>query len=927
MSEVPAYLKGRGRGRGNAPTSAPAPAPGAVGKGWGSQLWGGDNAGNNKTKGYGQMNHNATNGFQDQKGNGVVKKQASNGKRKESSTVKRNGSREESAGGDEKFRQASVQHQQAIQQYLQDQPQSNENDSSEDEDDIGNNILSSVFKSYSSSIGEDEKDINRAQDDLVHSFRSGVSACLVCIETIKKNEAIWNCSGCCAMFHMQCIQKWVKEGVYQHMYRSQDDKVPKDLPWFCPKCRLEYKPYECPTRYMCFCGKVEDPKFDPWLVPHSCGQTCGRQLKPECGHTCLLLCHPGPCPPCPKTVRTKCYCGKQGPAVRRCSAKTWSCGQPCGRTLSCGQHKCQQPCHVGECAPCPKTSEQKCQCGKSTSVQPCATPQWQCTQVCGKRLSCGSHVCERSCHGGSCGLCPRAGARTCPCGKTEYTLPCTDDVPTCGDTCGKILDCGIHKCSQRCHLGPCGTCRQMIKKKCRCGLKQKEIPCYKEYMCDTKCSNTKDCGRHQCKRKCCDSNCPSCEQTCSKPLGCKNHKCSSRCHKGACYPCPLTVEITCFCKATRITVPCGREKFTKPPRCKQSCRLPPKCHHPEQVPHRCHFGDCPPCRLMCAKVRECGHICSVGCHTAIKVKVKDNVQRAGPWEGRPIVRDEIVEKMCPPCLVPVPVTCLGGHETCNIPCYKAKPESCQRPCGRQLSCGNHTCSLSCHQVQGAADNIQAGENCEVCESHCLKPRPEGCSHDCALLKCHPGPCPSCQQMNRMRCHCELTVQHINCDKWLKADQVTKDALKSCKGACPKTMPCGHVCGATCHAGQCPRIGLCEKKINMRCKCRNRKQELVCKNVPDRQAKLECNEACKVEKEKKKKEEEEKEKSKLEEERLRNQAEIEEYEKKMKGGKKRKPRKQQDIMVQQTFVQKYGKYIAVSVVIGVLAVFAYHLLQV
>ena len=62
-----------------------------------------------------------------------------------------------------------------------------------------------------------------------------------------------------------------------------------------PKCRHEYNQMECPTRYFCFCGKEEDPQFDPWLVPHSCGQVCGRQLKPECGHSCLLLCHPGLC--------------------------------------------------------------------------------------------------------------------------------------------------------------------------------------------------------------------------------------------------------------------------------------------------------------------------------------------------------------------------------------------------------------------------------------------------------------------------------------------------------------------------------------------------------------------------------------------------------------------------------------------------------
>lgn len=63
--------------------------------------------------------------------------------------------------------------------------------------------------------------------------------------------------------------------------------------FYSPKCRHKYKQIECPTHSYCFCGKVCDPKFDPWLIPHSCGQTCGRGLKPSCGHSCLLNCHPG----------------------------------------------------------------------------------------------------------------------------------------------------------------------------------------------------------------------------------------------------------------------------------------------------------------------------------------------------------------------------------------------------------------------------------------------------------------------------------------------------------------------------------------------------------------------------------------------------------------------------------------------------------
>ena len=33
-------------------------------------------------------------------------------------------------------------------------------------------------------------DVDAAQDTLLHSFRSGTSACLVCIETIKKTDPV-----------------------------------------------------------------------------------------------------------------------------------------------------------------------------------------------------------------------------------------------------------------------------------------------------------------------------------------------------------------------------------------------------------------------------------------------------------------------------------------------------------------------------------------------------------------------------------------------------------------------------------------------------------------------------------------------------------------------------------------------------------------
>ena len=86
-------------------------------------------------------------------------------------------------------------------------------------------------------------------------------------------------------------------------YSYREESIDKaQASWGCPKCRTAYQPSEVPSEYRCFCGKQRDPPLDPWLAPHTCGDICGRELASGCGHTCVLLCHPGPCPPCPRQV-------------------------------------------------------------------------------------------------------------------------------------------------------------------------------------------------------------------------------------------------------------------------------------------------------------------------------------------------------------------------------------------------------------------------------------------------------------------------------------------------------------------------------------------------------------------------------------------------------------------------------------------------
>jgi len=823
-----------------------------------------------------------------------------------------------------RFADIAAKHQQSVQRHLTQSSQDDDYESSSEEDDLNDEgIMSKMVKTFQNTNDGGDDILGRTQEYLLNSVKSKASVCLVCIETIRRTEAIWSCTGCHTSFHLTCLQKWVKDGVYQQTRDIDEEIDTRTIPWHCPKCRHEYSQADCPTRYFCFCLKEEDPTFDPWLVPHSCGQTCEKQLRPDCGHRCLLLCHPGPCPPCPQTVRASCYCGGQPAQTRRCGAREWTCGQPCDNDLSCDQHTCNKVCHPGDCPPCPETSEQSCQCGNKTGQQPCASPVWQCGKVCGRSLVCGHHVCERLCHSGQCGECPRSGNRSCPCGRTEFELPCTEDVPTCLETCDKLLECKAHKCTQRCHTGPCGTCRQLSQKTCRCGQRSKELPCFKEYICETKCSKMKDCGKHQCKKKCCDGQCTPCEQPCNKTLGCRSHKCASRCHRGLCYPCPLTVTISCPCSGSSVTLPCGRQRVTRPPRCSRPCKEPVDCHHAARTSHRCHGGSCPPCRQVCDKALDCQHACPAPCHTAVLVKKREQVERAGPWDPAGRVWQEKECLACPPCQLPTPVACLGGHEVVSYACAVARRACCHRVCGRMLGCGNHECQLECHTVKGAANENSAGGTCEVCEDGCGRSRPDGCSHPC-LLTCHPGDCPSCMQMIRMRCHCQLIVQHVECHRWTDASDREKIKLKACPQRCPKMLPCKHQCTAFCHPGTCPSPEKCTEKVKVRCPCRNRKREFVCNEVQAGFAKVECEDSCQNKKSKALKEAEAREVALREEEEVRQREELEEFQRKMKP-RKRKPRKQRTEEEQPHFLQRHRVIITATTVAVLSAIAAYFFL--
>lgn len=80
------------------------------------------------------------------------------------------------------------------------------------------------------------------------------------------------------------------------------------------------------------------------------------------------------------------------------------------------------------------------------------------------------------------------------------------------------------------------------------------MPCFQELQCERRCQRQRACGRHACKRRCCDGDCPPCPESCGRRLRCGNHKCPAPCHEGPCAPCPVTVRIACACGGTAIAV-------------------------------------------------------------------------------------------------------------------------------------------------------------------------------------------------------------------------------------------------------------------------------------------------------------------------------------------------------------------------------------
>ncbi|KAF6150804.1 hypothetical protein GIB67_020887 [Kingdonia uniflora] len=589
--------------------------------------------------------------------------------------------------------------------------------------------------------------------EIQEKLLKGAVECMICYDMVRRSAPIWSCSSCYSIFHLSCIKKWARAPT------SVDVSAEKNqgLNWRCPGCQSVQLVSAKEIRYLCFCSKMPDPPYDLYLTPHSCGEPCGKPLDKEfhesdnsfwdgddrCPHNCVLQCHPGPCPPCKAFASPHlCPCGKKT-ITSRCSDRTCvaTCGHRCDKVLECGRHRCSRVCHTGPCDPCSVLVNAECFCKKKSEPIVCGEMtvkgqlkeedgMFSCSDVCGKKLGCGNHVCGNMCHPGPCGECELtpSNINSCYCGKTNLQharQSCLDPIPTCSKICDKFLPCGTHRCKDLCHAGECSPCMVIVNQSCRCGSSSQMVECFRtfdeneKFVCEKPCGQKKSCGRHRCSERCCPhSNSRKhnssnwdlhlCSMACGKKLRCGQHSCESLCHSGHCPPCLETIftDLTCACGRTTIPppLPCG----TPYPSCMLSCLVPHPCGHSSS--HSCHFGD------------------------------------------------------CPPCPVPVAKECVGGHVFLrNIPCG-SKDIRCNQFCGKTRQCGVHACARICHPPPCDTSCTTGPVLKASCGQICGAPRRD-CKHTCKST-CHlSAVCPDirCDFPVTITCSCGRITAPVPCD--------------------------------------------------------------------------------------------------------------------------------------------------------------------
>ncbi|OAX40568.1 hypothetical protein K503DRAFT_687258 [Rhizopogon vinicolor AM-OR11-026] len=338
----------------------------------------------------------------------------------------------------------------------------------------------------------------------------------------------------------------------------------------------------------------------------TCQQRCIKTLH-DCSHQCGVNCHIGTCPPCTELVERSCRCGATskkikcgGPRSADGETEEVLCDRACLALRACGRHQCNRVC-------CPLASlAQKGKGKRRTGPTPDELGAeegglHECDLPCGKMLSCGNHRCERKDHRGACGVCLQSVYEEliCPCGRTimEPPIPC-GTIMKCTYPCVRPPSlCGHARITHSCHEGviiagadlgeaeeesPCPPCPFLTSKQCACGKNMVDnIRCAQERVsCGSACGKLLACGFHHCERLCHADDCGTCTAVCGKSRkSClpAHHPCTQICHAPAACPeteaCLTLVTLTCPCGLLRSSVPCSQTSSTAKLKCTGECAI------------------------------------------------------------------------------------------------------------------------------------------------------------------------------------------------------------------------------------------------------------------------------------------------------------------------------------------------------------------
>lgn len=145
----------------------------------------------------------------------------------------------------------------------------------------------------------------------------------------------------------------------------------------------------------------------------------------------------------------------------------------------------------------------------------------------------------------------------------------------------------------------------------------------------------------------------------------------------------------------------------------------------------------------------------------------------------------------------------------------------------------------------------------------------------------------------------------------------------CANYVPFQYPCGHRCINDCHPGPCKNEKECNKKVKLFCVCRRIKKDFICCVVQKEEISIKCDDICAKLINEKRQAEAALLEQKRQAEEIRNQQEIEKFERKFKPRRKGKDKFDKKQLQNET-CNNYRKYWILGILICTIGIVIFYM---